>query len=189
MKFILASSSPRRLELLASIGLNPDHIMSPEVDETPLKGEGIRAYVKRIALLKAQAVHSQLPDAYVLAADTSVEMGRRILLKAENKEDARQMLKRYSGRRHKVYTAVCVISPTGKEVCRVLVTRISFKRLTEDEIEDYIASGEWEGKAGGYAIQGKAAKFIKFISGSYTNVVGLPLYETDCLLKGLGYRG
>ncbi len=189
MKLILASSSPRRLELLKSIGLIPDQIMSPDVDETPLKGEGTRVYVKRIAVLKARAIHSQIPEAYVLAADTSVEIGRRILLKAENKEDARQMLKRYSGRRHKVYTAVCVLSPTGREACRVLITRISFKRLTEEEIEDYLNSGEWEGKAGGYAIQGKAAKFVKFISGSYTNVVGLPLYETDCLLKGLGYRG
>lgn len=189
MKFILASSSPRRKELLASIDLIPDQILSPDVDESPLKGERIRTYVKRIAILKARAVHSQIPDAYVLAADTSVELGRRILLKAKDREDARQMLKQYSGRRHKVYTAVCALSPEGKEACRVVTTRISFKRLMEEEIEEYLSSGEWEGKAGGYSIQGKAAKFVKFISGSYTNVVGLPLYETDCLLKGLGYRG
>ncbi|HUX78985.1 MAG TPA: nucleoside triphosphate pyrophosphatase [Alphaproteobacteria bacterium] len=189
MKLILASSSPRRRELLASIGLIPDQIISPDVDETPIKGEGIREYVKRIAILKARAVHSKIPEAYVLAADTSVEMGRRILLKAENKEEARQMLNWHSGRRHKVYSAVCVLSPNGREAYRVLITRISFKRLTTEEIEDYLASGEWEGKAGGYSIQGKAAKFVKFISGSYTNVVGLPLYETDCLLKGLGFHG
>ena len=189
MKFILASSSPRRCELLASIGLIPQQIMSPDVDETPLKGEGIRAYVKRIAILKARAVHSQEPDAYVLAADTSVELGRRIFLKPADKEDARQMLKRHSGRRHKIYTGVCGLSPIGKEACRVVLTRIAFKRLSNEEIEDYLASGEWEGKAGGYSIQGKAAKFVKFMSGSYTNVVGLPLYETDCLLKGLGFRG
>lgn len=189
MKLVLASSSPRRKELLASIGLVPDQILSPEVAETLLKGEAIRAYVKRIAILKARAVHSQIPQAYVLAADTSVEIGRRILLKAKNRENARQMLKLHSGRRHRVYTGVCALSPEGKEACRVLVTRISFKRLSEKEIEDYLDSGEWEGKAGGYAIQGKAAKFVKFISGSYTNVVGLPLYETDCLLKGLGFRG
>lgn len=189
MKFILASSSPRRRELLESIGLIPDQILSPDVDETPLKGEEIRPYVKRIAILKARAVHSQFPQAYVLAADTSVSLGRRILAKPEDIEDARRMLESHSGRRHKVYTAVCALSPEGKEVCRVLITRISMKRLTEEEIEDYLNSQEWEGRAGGYSIQGKAAKFVKFISGSYTNVVGLPLYETDCILKGLGYRG
>ena len=189
MKFILASSSPRRQELLASIGMLPDQILSPDVDETPLKNEGIREYVKRIAILKARTVHGQVSEAYVLAADTSVECGRRILLKATDKEDARKMLKGYSGRRHKVYTGVCVLSPEGKEASRVLVTRISFKRLSDEEIEDYVTSGEWEGKAGGYSIQGKAAKFVKFMSGSYTSVMGLPLYETDCLLKGLGFRG
>ncbi len=189
IRFVLASSSPRRRELLASIGLIPDQIMSPEVDESPLKGEGIREYVKRIALLKARTVHSQIPQAYVLAADTSVERGRRILLKANNKEEARQMLKHHSGRRHRVYTGVCVLSPEGKEACRVVSTRISFKRVTEEEIENYLVTREWEGKAGGYSIQGQAAKFVKFISGSYTNVVGLPLYETDCLLKGLGFCG
>ncbi len=189
MKFILASSSPRRCELLTSIGFVPHLIISPDVDETPLKGEGIRSYVKRIAILKARVVHSQDPEAYVLAADTSVELGRRILLKPADQEDARQMLMRFSGRRHKVYTAVCGLSPTGKEACRIVLTRISFKRLSEEEIEKYLASGEWEGKAGGYSIQGKAAKFVKFMSGSYTNVVGLPLYETDCLLKGIGFRG
>ena len=189
MKLILASSSPRRRELLGSIGLVPDQIINPDVDESLLKDERISVYVKRIAALKARTVHAQYPEAYVLAADTSVELGRRILLKAENQGEARQMLKHHSGRRHRVYTGVCVLSPEGKEACRVLSTRISFKRLTDGEIEDYLASGEWEGKAGGYAIQGKAAKFVKFISGSYTNVMGLPLYETDCMLKGLGFRG
>lgn len=189
MKLILASSSPRRKELLISAGLTPDQILSPDVDETPLKGEKIRDYVKRIAILKARAVHSQISDAFVLAADTSVEFGRRILLKAKDKEEATQMLQWYSGRRHRVYTAVCALCPEGKEACRVVVTRISFKRLSDEEIKIYLESNEWEGKAGGYSIQGKAAKFVKFISGSYTNIVGLPLYETDCLLKGLGYRG
>ncbi len=189
MKLILASSSPRRRELLASIGFIPDKILSPDVDETPLKGEGIREYVKRIAHLKTLTIHSQFPQAYVLGADTAVTLGRRILLKAESKEEAREMIKRYSGRRHKVYTGVCVLSPEGKGACRVVSTRISFKRLREEEIENYLDSGEWEGKAGGYSIQGRAAKFVKSISGSYPNVVGLPLYETDCLLKGLGFRG
>lgn len=172
-----------------SIGLIPDKILSPEIDETPYKLEDIRTYVKRIAIEKARVVHKQIPDAFVLAADTSVALGRRILLKPENREDACQMLKKHSGRRHRVYTAVCVVSPEGKEVCRVTITRISMKRLVQDEIENYLDSKEWEGKAGGYSIQGKAAKFVKSISGSYSNVVGLPLYETDCILKGLGYRG
>lgn len=188
MKFILASSSPRRQELLASLSLIPDEIISPQVDETPLKGESPREYVKRVALLKARAVHSQVPKAYVLAADTIVEMGRKIILKAQNREEATLILKRLSGRRHRVYTGVCILSPEGKEAYKVVLTRLSFKRLTPDELEEYLASGEWEGKAGAYAIQGQASKFVKFISGSYTNVMGLPLYETNCLLKGLGFR-
>lgn len=181
---ILASSSPRRKELLESIGIVPDKILSPSVDETPLKGEAIKAYALRIAVLKARAVHSQYPKAYVLAADTVVEARRRIFLKAADSEEARAMLKVFSGRRHRVHTAVCVLSPVGKEASRLVTTRLTLKRLSDQEIEDYVATGEWEGKAGAYAIQGRAAKFIKFISGSYTNVVGLPLYETDGLLRG-----
>jgi len=167
----------------------PDAIISPEVDETPLKSECARTYVKRIALLKARAVHSQVSDAYTLAADTIVESGRKIILKPQGKEEARLILENLSGKRHRVYTGVCILSPEGKEVCRVVLTRISFKRLTPIELESYLSSGEWEGKAGAYGIQGKASKFIKFLSGSYTSVLGLPLYETDCLLKGLGFRG
>lgn len=188
MKLILASSSPRREELLTSIGLAPDDMISPQVDETPLKGESPREYVNRIAILKARTVHSQNPKAYVLAADTIVEMGRKIVLKAQDRTEAALILKRLSGRRHRVYTGVCVLSPEGKEAYSVVLTRLSFKRLTPDELKEYLSSDEWEGKAGAYAIQGKAAKFIKFISGSYTNVVGLPLYETDCLLKGVGFQ-
>jgi septum formation protein len=189
MKFILASSSPRRRELLASIGLTPDHILSPDVNETPLKGEKIREYIKRIAILKARAVHSQISDAYVIAADTAVEMGGKILLKADDQAEAKAILSRLSGRRHKVYTAVCGLSPQGKEACRIVLTRLTLKRLGNEELEDYLLSGEWRGKAGAFSIQGIGAKWVKFISGSYTNVVGLPLYETDCLLKGLGFRG
>jgi len=189
MKLILASSSPRRKELLASIGLTPHQALSPEVDESPIKGEGIRDYVKRIAILKARAVHSQIPEAYVLAADTAVELGGKIVLKAQNRQEAESIMSRLSGRRHRVYTGVCIVSPPGKEACRVVLTRLSLKRLSAEELEDYIASGEWEGKAGAYSIQGRGAKFVKFISGSYTNVVGLPLYETSALLQGLGFRG
>jgi septum formation protein len=189
MKLILASSSPRRQELLASIGLFPHKIVSPCIDETPLKNEKIRPYVQRIALLKARAVHAQSPDDYVLAADTAVELGGKIILKAQNQEEARTLMTRLSGRRHRVYTGVCVISPEAKEVCRVVLTRLSLKRLTHEELEDYLVSEEWEGKAGAYSIQGKGGKFVKFISGSYSNVVGLPLYETNALLTGLGFRG
>ena len=185
MTFILASGSPRRKELLQSLGFIPDQIVTPSVDETPLRGEGAKEDVKRVAFLKARTVYIMNPKAYVLAADTAVEARHKIFLKATSLDDARQMLALFSGRRHRVYTAVCLITPEGKEGSRVITTRLTFKRLTPQEIESYLASGEWEGKAGAYAIQGGAAKFVKFISGSYTNVMGLPLYETDCLLKGL----
>lgn len=171
------------------MGVIPDQILSPDVDEACIKGESVREYVKRIAHLKARAIHTQFPEAYVLAADTAVETGRKIVLKADTPEGAKRILNQLSGRRHRVYTGVCVLSPQNKEASRIVITRLSFKRLSQEEIEDYLASGEWEGKAGAYGIQGKAGKFVKFISGSYTNVVGLPLYETDSLLKGLGFRG
>lgn len=189
MKLILASSSPRRRELLGSIGIVPDQIMSPDVDESHLKGEGTREYVKRMATLKARAVHAQISDAYVVAADTVVEMGGKVVLKAQDREEASSIITRLSGRRHKVYTGVCVLSPQGKEAYRVVLTRLTIKRLTSEEIEAYLHSKEWEGKAGAFSIQGRGGKFVKFISGSYTNVLGLPLYETDCLLKGLGFCG
>jgi septum formation protein len=188
MKLILASSSPRRRELLGLLGLTPDQIISPEVDETPLKYEIPRDYVKRVAIEKARAVHSRVPEAYILAADTIVERGRKIVLKAGNEEEARRILQSLSGRRHRVYTSVCVISPDGKEACRTVLTRLSFKRLSDEDLEAYVRSKEWEGKAGAYGIQGMAAKFVTYLSGSYTNVIGLPLYETECLLKGLGFR-
>lgn len=189
MKLILASSSPRRLELLASIGIIPHQIFSPDINESPLKHERIRQYVHRLSCLKAQSVHAQAPDAYVLAADTAVELGGKIVLKAQDQAEARAILMRLSGRRHRVHTGVCVISPGGKETCRTVSTRLSLKHLSKEELDDYLDSKEWEGKAGAFSIQGKSSKFVKFISGSYTNVVGLPLYETDCLLKGLGFRG
>jgi septum formation protein len=188
MKLILASSSPRRRELLALLGLTPDQIISPEVNETPLKNEVPRDYVQRVAIEKARAVHFRVPEAYILAADTIVERGRKIVLKAENEAEARRILESLSGRRHRVYTTVCVISPDGKEACRTVLTRLSFKRLSGEDLEAYLHSKEWEGKAGAYGIQGMAAKFVTYLSGSYTNVIGLPLYETECLLNGLGFR-
>lgn len=189
MNLVLASSSPRRRELLASIGIIPDEILSPDVDETPLKDEAIRSYVKRIALLKARTIHSLVSDSYVLSADTAVYARHKIILKASTAEEAFDLLKKLSGRRHNVLTGVCAISPEGREACRVATTKITFKRLSDTEIKKYIAAGEWQGKAGAYSIQNRAAAFVKNINGSYSNVVGLPLYETDCLLKGLGYHG
>lgn len=185
MPLVLASGSPRRKELLQSIGVTPDDIVIPSVDETPEKGEGAKSYVNRVALLKARTVHEKNPKAYILAADTAVEARHKIFTKATTAEEARQMLELFSGRRHRVYTAICLITPDGKESARTVTTRLTFKHLTPQEIDSYVASGEWEGKAGAYAIQGNAGKFVKFISGSYTNVMGLPLYETDCLLQGL----
>lgn len=187
--FVLASSSPRRKELLQTIGLSPEQILHPEVDESPHEREGVREYVKRIARLKALSIHSKVPHAYVLSADTIVEIGRKIVGKPVDQEDAFQILQRLSGRRHRVYTGICGISPEGKIGEHLVLTRVSFKRLSENEIKEYLESKDWQGRAGAYSIQGLAAKFVKFISGSYTNVVGLPLYETDCLLKGLGFRG
>lgn len=189
MKLILASSSPRRVELLASIGIIPYQILSPDIDETPLKHEHVQPYVERIARLKAQAIHNQISEAFVLAADTVVELGGKIILKAENQDDARAILTRLSGRRHRVYSGVCVISPDGKEACRTVLTRLTLKRLSLEELNHFLTTKEWEGKAGAFSIQGTGAKFVKFMSGSYSNVVGLPLYETDTLLKGLGFRG
>lgn len=189
MKLILASSSPRRRELLASIGIIPTQIIHPDVDESILKGEEVSAYVKRIACQKAQTVHSSIPDAYVIAADTVVEQNKRILGKPEDLEHAGRMLGHLSGRRHRVLTGVCVLSPEGKEAYKTVTTRISFKRLSDEELREYLDSGEWEGRAGSYSIQDTAAKFVKNINGSYTNVVGLPLYETNLMLKGLGFRG
>lgn len=189
MKLVLASSSPRRVELLASIGIIPDHIIGPDVDESPLKHEDIHPYVERIARLKAQSIREKVSDAYILSADTIVELGGKAIFKPQDREDAKTILNRLSGRRHRVYSGVCVISPEGKEVYRHAMTRVSFKRLSVEELETYLATEEWDGKAGAYSIQGKFSKYVKSISGSYSNVVGLPLYETNALLQGLGFRG
>ncbi|MCB8880975.1 septum formation protein Maf [Acidisoma cellulosilytica] len=178
---VLASASPRRLELLAQLGLTPDLIRTPDVDETPVRGELPRVYAKRIAQAKALAVAGSLPDNLILAADTVVSVGRRILPKAETEEQARQCLGFLSGRRHRVLTAV-VLAEDGKLREKLVETVVIFARLSKPDIDAYIASGEWRGKAGGYAIQGKAARFIRYIAGSYSGVVGLPLHETAQLL-------
>ncbi len=180
--FILASASPRRVALLAQLGITPDTIIPADIDETPRKGELPAAYVQRVARGKAEAVARSQPDAKVLGADTVVAMGRRILPKAEDEATARECLRLLSGRRHRVMTAVCVI--TGGQYREATATTIvKFARLTPADMDAYIASGEWEGKAGGYAIQGRAGAFIPFISGSHSNVVGLPLAETARLLR------
>ncbi len=188
---VLASSSPRRLELLRQVGFPPDLVLAPEVDETPLPRELPRDYARRLARLKAEAVAARLDDGpwFVVAGDTVVAAGRRILPKAEDEATARACLERLSGRRHRVWGGVCVLRHDSRRSERVVLTRVRFKRLSREELEDYLASGEWRGKAGGYAIQGRAAAFVPWINGSCANVIGLPVAEVVAMLRGLGYRG
>jgi len=185
MRLILGSASPRRRALLAQIGVVPDEVRAAEIDESPKKGELPRPYVERLAREKAAAIAAG-PDDLVLAADTEVSVGRRILGKAASAAEAVQFLLLLSGRRHRVTTSVCL--RLGDRVwTRTVETRVKVKRLSDAEVSAYIRSGEWRGKAGGYAIQGFAGAFIPEIHGSYTNVVGLPLTETAALLQGAGY--
>ena len=183
-RLVLASASPRRLDLLGRIGVRPDAVVPAEIDETPLAGELPRTYALRIACEKAAAV--QVPDALVLAADTVVSVGRRILGKPGTADEAGRFLRLLSGRRHRVTTAVC-LRHGARQWTRRVETAVKLKRLSEAEIAAYLRSGEWRGKAGGYAIQGIAGAFVPWIGGSYTNVVGLPLTETAGLLVGAGY--
>lgn len=185
--FILASASPRRLDLLAQIGIRPDDVDPADLDETPFPRELPGPHAARLAEAKAKTVAFRHAGALVLAADTVVACGRRILPKAENERQARQCLALLSGRRHRVLGGLCVIAPDGRVASRLVTTTVTFKRLDGDEIDAYLACGEWHGKAGGYAIQGRAAAFVRHLGGSYSNVVGLSLYETHGLLRGLGY--
>jgi len=185
---VLASASPRRLELLRQVGIEPDRIDPADLDETPAPGELPAAHVVRLATAKARAVELRHPGAFILAADTAVACGRRILPKAEDAASARACLTLLSGRRHRVYGGVALITPAGAIAIRRVVSQVAFKRLSEAEFDAYLTSGEWHGKAGGYAIQGCAAAFIPWLAGSYSNVVGLPLFETAQLLAGRGYR-
>lgn len=185
---VLASASPRRLELLRQIGIVPDRVDPADIDETPARGELPAPHVVRLAEAKARAVQPRHPGSFVLAADTVVACGRRILPKAEDEKTARACLALLSGRRHRVYGGVALITPAGDIAIRRVVSQVGFKRLSEPELNAYLASGEWRGKAGGYAVQGRAAALISWISGSYSNVVGLPLFETAQLLAGRGYR-
>lgn len=186
--FILASASPRRVQLLAQLGIVPDQIIPADIDETPLKGELPKDYVVRVALGKAVAVAASHAGSIILSADTTVVMGRRILGKPENPAEARQFLQRLSGRRHTVMTAVVVIATDGAVCQKLVTTTVKFKRLDERDIVSYIASGEWEGKAGGYAIHGLAGAFVPWINGSFSAVVGLPLTETLQLLQAAGFK-
>jgi len=180
---VLASASPRRLELLRQVGLEPAEIDPADIDESPGTGELPRTYAVRMARAKLAAVACRHPGAIVLAADSVVVCGRRILPKAETEAEARACLALLSGRRHRVLGGLAVGRPDGTVRTRLVETVVRFKRLEAAEIDDYLQSGEWRGKAGGYAIQGRAARFVAFISGSYSNVVGLPLFEAVSLLK------
>lgn len=181
----LASASPRRLELLKQVDITPDRITPAEIDETPLPKELPRQLVERLA--KAKAEKSAAPGHFTLAADTVVACGRRILGKAETEAQARQFLSLLSGRRHRVIGGIAVAAPNGKLRSRIVETTVQFARLTPTQIDAYIKTGEWQDKAGAYAIQGRAASFVKFIGGSYSNVVGLSLYDTLRLLEGAGF--
>jgi len=185
---VLASASPRRLDLLRQIGLEPDRVDPADIDEIPRPGELPPAHAIRLAEEKARAVMPRHPGAYILAADTVVACGRRILPKPLDAASARACLKMLSGRRHRVYGGIALASPDERLTLRRVDSHVAFKRLSDAEIAAYLCSGEWRGKAGGYAIQGRAAALIRWVSGSYSNVVGLPLFETFQLLIGRGYR-
>jgi len=184
---VLASSSPRRVELLAQIGVTPDRIDPADIDETPLKAEQPRLLAQRLARTKAAVTAERHPDAFVLAADTVVAQGRRLLEKAADEAEAIRFLELLSGRGHRVYTGVA-LAHGGQVRCRVVETRVAFKTLSPAEIAAYVASGEWRGKAGAYGIQGRAGAFVQRIVGSHPAVMGLPLYETASLLAGAGWR-
>lgn len=186
-RLILASASPRRLELLAQIGIIPDLVEPADIDETPKARERPRQLAERLASSKAETVAARYPGDFVLAADTVVALGHRVLEKPADADEAKKFLQRLSGRRHRVIGGFAVIAPGGKTVVKSVVTQVRFRRLTDHDISAYIATGEWQGKAGGYAIQGAAAAFIPWINGSYTNVVGLAVSEVAGLLSGLGY--
>lgn len=187
-ELILASASPRRLELLGRLGLKPDRVVATAIDESPLKGERPRAHAVRLAAEKARAAAALAPACVILAGDTVVGAGARILPKAEDEATARKCLALLSGRRHRVFSAIAVITPDGTLREALSETIVRFKRLSGEEIESYIAGGEWHGKAGGYAIQGSAEGFCDWLSGSHSGVVGLPLFETRRLLRAAGLK-
>lgn len=186
MRLVLGSSSPRRLELLGRLGLKPDRIISPDIDETPHDGELPRDYVLRMAKEKAAAV-SRDADEVLIAGDTTVAVGRRILGQASDEAEQRRFLELISGRRHHVLSSVCVVAADGTVRAKISDSIVKFKRFESAEIDAYVSSGEGQGKAGGYAIQGQAEAFVVMMSGSYSGIMGLPLYETRNLLISSGY--
>lgn len=188
LPLVLASASPRRLDLLRQLGIEPAAVEPADVDETPLKGELPARHAARLALAKAEAVAARRGDALVLAADTVVGVGRRILPKAMTEAEARSCLDLLSGRRHRVHGGIVLALPDGRRIARRVETIVAFKVLSEEEREAYLASGEWHGKAGGYAIQGRAAALVRFIEGSYSNVVGLSLFDVAAMLRGAGWQ-
>lgn len=187
MRLVLASASPRRLDLLKRIGVTPDAIIPADIDESPVKGELPAPHAVRLAAEKAAAVREGEPEALILAADTVVAVGRRILPKTETEAEARHALSLLSGRRHRVHSAVTLIDAEGVARHRLSTSIVTFKRLSDAELDAYLATGEWRGKAGGYAIQGHAEALVRAMSGSHSGVVGLPLYETRALLRAAGY--
>lgn len=188
-KLVLASASPRRLDLLRQTGIEPDAVVPADIDETPLKAETPDKHALRVAIEKVRAVAPAHPGAFVLAADTVVGCGRRILPKAEDEATARRCLELISGRRHRVLGGIALVAPDGRTATRLVESAVVFKRLSTAETDAYLASGEWHGKAGGYAIQGRAAAYIRFLSGSYSNVVGLSVYDVHQMLTGFGWQG
>lgn len=192
LKLVLASASPRRVELLQQIGIEPDRLFPSEIDESPKKREHPRTLARRLAIQKARRSAELLAQqgnerCFVLAADTVVSVGRTVLHKANDVADAAISLRNLSGRSHRVYTGVCLITPKNNEIVRLVETKVRFKRLTRAEMDSYLASGEWRGKAGGYAIQGFAGSFVVKLIGSYSAVMGLPLYETSLMLASEGF--
>ena len=186
-RLVLASASPRRRDLLAQIGLVPDEVIPADIDETPLRNEQPGPLAKRLSRAKGESVAAENADAWVLSADTVVGLGRRILGKPGDETEARRFLDLLSGQRHKVFGGITVVAPDADPVTKLVTTSVTFKRLETAEVDRYLASGEWQGKAGGYAIQGRAGGFVRGLNGSYSNVVGLSLYETQSLLRGSGY--
>ncbi len=185
---ILASQSPARLGLLQSVDIVPDNVLPADIDETPLPKELPWHYVQRIARAKADKIAAQQPGSFIIAADTIACAGRRVIGKADTREAAEAILKLLSGRRHRVYSGVCVIAPDGRVAQKRICTQVTFKPLTHAELQAYLDSGQWEGKSGCYGIQTRAGGFVESINGSFSNVVGLPLVETLNMLRGLGWQ-
>ena len=186
-QLVLASASSRRLDLLAQIGVQPDIVFAANLDETPKKGELPASYARRLAIAKAEAV-AATHDGMILAGDTVVACGRRILPKAETADKALTCLQLLSGRQHRVYGGISLITADGRLFVRVVCSQVKFRRLTGNDVADALAAGDWQDKAGGYAIQGFAARYIRHISGSYSNIVGFSLFDVTALLDAAGYR-